>query len=54
MNGHRDVDSTSTSSNKQECIGSHAKEHSSKSRMVWQRLNEIWRLVERDMIIPQE
>ena len=54
-NHRRNVDSTSTSSsNKWECIGRNAKEHGTRPRVVWQWPNKIWRLVERNEIVPQK
>jgi len=56
MNRYRDISSTSTNgSNKpREWPGRIAEEYGTRPRVVWQWLNEIWRLVERNLFIPQE
>jgi len=53
-NRHRDVSSTSTSSNQWEHIDRNAEEYGTESRMVWWWPNKIQRLVERNAIVPQE
>ena len=55
-NEHRDVSSisTTTSNNQWEYTSRNAEEHGTRPRMVWQWPNKIWRLVERNEIVPQE
>ena len=58
MNRHRNVSSTSTSTNRsnrpREWPGRIAKEYGTRPKVVWWWPNEIWRLVEGNLSIPQE
>ena len=51
---YKDISKTSTSNNQWEHTGSDAKKYGTGPKMVWQWPNEIWRLVEKNVIVPQE
>ena len=50
----RNICSTSTNNNEQQCIGYNTEEYGFRSKVVLQWPNKVWRLVEGNMIIPQE